>query len=156
MVVKIQIVYYWVIQRYLTAIRTYFTRWLIRTNSYDLTRTILYDLSKPQWRVGLGAGLGVGHLYEFVRISHLVKYVRIAVRLGWVILLNHWCLNAWRLFVVEHLILMCSWVFKGIFRVWNNLSFLKSICDDYVLLIKWISNSIVFLKKSKIEDTVNA
>ncbi len=28
------------IQRYLTAIRTYFTRWLIRTNSYDLTRTI--------------------------------------------------------------------------------------------------------------------
>ncbi len=27
-------------QRYLTAIRTYFTRWLIRTNSYDLTRTI--------------------------------------------------------------------------------------------------------------------
>ncbi len=47
-------------QRYLTAIRTYFTRWLIRTNSYDLTRTILYDLSKPQWWVGLGAGLGVG------------------------------------------------------------------------------------------------
>ncbi len=42
-------------------IRTYFTRWLICTNSYDLTRTILYDLSKPQWRVGLGAGLGVGH-----------------------------------------------------------------------------------------------
>ncbi len=28
------------LQRYLTAIRTYFTRWLIRTNSYDLTRTI--------------------------------------------------------------------------------------------------------------------
>ncbi len=27
-------------QRYLTAIRTYFTRWLIRTNSYNLTRTI--------------------------------------------------------------------------------------------------------------------
>ncbi len=34
-------------------IRTYFTRWLIRT--------ILYDLSKPQWRVGLGAGLAVGY-----------------------------------------------------------------------------------------------
>ncbi len=28
------------VQRYLTAIRTFFTRWLIRTNSYDLTRTI--------------------------------------------------------------------------------------------------------------------
>ncbi len=42
-------------QRYLTAIRTYFTRWLIRTNSYDL--------SNPQWRVGLGAGLGVGHSF---------------------------------------------------------------------------------------------
>ncbi len=27
-------------KRYLTAIRTHFTRWLIRTNSYDLTRTI--------------------------------------------------------------------------------------------------------------------
>ncbi len=79
-------------------------------NSYDLTRTILYDLSKPQWWVGLGAGLGVGHSYKFIRIvqlvkckciwqkpyefvqvrlykfiwiSHLVKYVRIAVRSGW-------------------------------------------------------------------------
>ncbi len=30
----------WKNQRNLTAIRTYFTRWLIRTNSYDLTRTI--------------------------------------------------------------------------------------------------------------------
>ncbi len=52
---------------------------------------------RPQWRVGLGAGLGVGHSYkfirivqlvkyiqfEFVRIIHLVKYVRIAVRSGW-------------------------------------------------------------------------
>ncbi len=57
-------------QRYLTAIRTYFTRWLIRTNSYDLTRMILYDLSKRQWRVGLGAGLGVGHSYKFIRIAN--------------------------------------------------------------------------------------
>ncbi len=57
------------IQRYLTAIRTYFTRWLIRTNSYDFTRTI-YDLSKPQWRVGLGAGLGVGHSYKFIPIGN--------------------------------------------------------------------------------------
>ncbi len=39
-------------------------------NSYDLTRTILYDLSKPQWRVGLGAGLGVGHSYKFIRIGN--------------------------------------------------------------------------------------
>ncbi len=30
-------------------------------NLYDLTCTILYDLSRPQGRVGLGAGLGVGH-----------------------------------------------------------------------------------------------
>ncbi len=57
-------------QRYLTAIRTYFTRWLIRTNLYDLTRTILYDLSKPQWRVDLGAGLGVGNSYKFIRIAN--------------------------------------------------------------------------------------
>ncbi len=56
-------------------IHTYFMRWP--------TRTILYDLSKPQWRVGLGAGFGVGHSYKFIRISHLVKYVRIAVRSGW-------------------------------------------------------------------------
>ncbi len=30
----------------LTAIRTYFTRWLIRTNSYDLTRTNSYVFAK--------------------------------------------------------------------------------------------------------------
>ncbi len=41
-------------------------------NSYDLTRTILYDLSKPQWRVGLG----LGHSYKFIRIVQLVKYVQ--------------------------------------------------------------------------------
>ncbi len=56
-------------------IRTYFTRWLIRTNSYDLTRTILYDLSKPQWLVGLGAGLGVGHSYELCNSYDLAKIV---------------------------------------------------------------------------------
>ncbi len=50
------------VQRYLPAIRTYFTRWLIRTNSYDL--------SKPQWRVGLGAGFGVGHSYKFIWIGN--------------------------------------------------------------------------------------
>ncbi len=49
---------------------TYFTRWLIRMNSYDLTHTIVYDLSKPQWRVDLGAGLGVGHLYKFIRMGN--------------------------------------------------------------------------------------
>ncbi len=32
-------------------IRTYFTRWLIHTNSYNLILTILYDLSKHEWRV---------------------------------------------------------------------------------------------------------
>ncbi len=26
--------------------------------SYDLTHMILYDLSRPQWGVGLGEGLG--------------------------------------------------------------------------------------------------
>ncbi len=50
-------------------------------------------MSRPQWWVGLGARLGVGHLYEIIRIgelikyvrliSHLVKYVRIAMRSGW-------------------------------------------------------------------------
>ncbi len=56
--------------------RTYFMRWLIRTNSYDLICTILYDLSKPQWRVGLGVGFGVGHSYKFIRIVQLIKYVQ--------------------------------------------------------------------------------
>ncbi len=50
-------------------------RWLNRTNSYDLTRLILYDLSKPQSWVGLGVGLGVDHLYKFRRIVQLVKYI---------------------------------------------------------------------------------
>ncbi len=39
-------------------------------NSYDLTRTILHDLSKPQWWVGLGAGLGVGNSYKFIWIGN--------------------------------------------------------------------------------------
>ncbi len=39
-------------------------------NSYDLTRTIYYDLSKPQWWLGLGAGLGVGHSYKFIRFHN--------------------------------------------------------------------------------------
>ncbi len=39
-------------------------------NSYNLIRTILYDLSKPQWQVGLGAGLGVGHSYKFIWIGN--------------------------------------------------------------------------------------
>ncbi len=30
-----------------------------------------YDLTKPQWRVGLGAGFGVGHLYKFKQIGNL-------------------------------------------------------------------------------------
>ncbi len=34
-------------------------------NSYDLTGTILYNLSRPQWRVG--------HSYEFIQIGELVK-----------------------------------------------------------------------------------
>ncbi len=44
-------------------------------NLYDLTRTILYNLSRPQWRVCLGAGLGVDHSYEFIPIVKLVKYL---------------------------------------------------------------------------------
>ncbi len=54
----------------------YSTNCLIYTNTYDLTRTILYDFSKPQWRVGLGAGLGVGHSYKFKWIVQLLKYIR--------------------------------------------------------------------------------
>ncbi len=45
-------------------------------NLYDLTCTILYDLSRLQWQVGLGAGLGVGRSYKFIGIVQLVKYVR--------------------------------------------------------------------------------
>ncbi len=53
-------------QRYLTAIRTYFgMRWLIHSNLYDVTRSILYDLSKPQRRLRLG------HSYKFIRIGNL-------------------------------------------------------------------------------------
>ncbi len=37
-------------------------------NSYEFIWPHSYDLSKSQWRVGLGAGLGVGHLYKFIRI----------------------------------------------------------------------------------------
>ncbi len=42
-------------------------------NLYDFTRTILYNLSRPQWRVCLGAGIGVDHSYEFIPIVKLVK-----------------------------------------------------------------------------------
>lgn len=41
--------------------RIYFTRWLICTNTYDS--------SKPQWQVGLWAGLGVTNLYEWGRTN---------------------------------------------------------------------------------------
>ncbi len=43
----------------------------LTTNSY-----ILYDVSIPQWQVGLGAGLGVGHSYKFIQIVQLIKYIR--------------------------------------------------------------------------------
>ncbi len=39
-------------------------------NLYELVRPHSYNLSKPQWRVGLGAGLGVGHSYKFIRIGN--------------------------------------------------------------------------------------
>ncbi len=44
-------------QRYLTTNSYVFYE---VANSYEFVRPHLYDLSKPQWRVGLGAGLGVG------------------------------------------------------------------------------------------------
>ncbi len=58
---------------------TYFTRWIIPTNSYDLTSMIINDLFRPQWRVGLGAGLGVGHSCKFTWIVWLVNYVWICM-----------------------------------------------------------------------------
>ncbi len=99
-------------QRYLTTSSYKFYKVV---NSYDLTRTILYDLSEPQWRVGLGARSFVQihtncatrkirmiwqkktyefiqvRSYEFVWISHLVKYVRIAVISVWIIPCNWLC-----------------------------------------------------------------
>ncbi len=45
-------------------------------NSYNLTRTILYDLSKPQWRVGLGAGFRCRSFVQIHTNWQLVKYVR--------------------------------------------------------------------------------
>ncbi len=38
-------------------------------NSYEFIWPHSYELSKPKWRVGLGAGLGVGHSYKFIRNS---------------------------------------------------------------------------------------
>ncbi len=35
-------------------------------NLYELTRMILYDLSRPQCQVGLGVRFGVGHSYKFI------------------------------------------------------------------------------------------
>ncbi len=42
-------------------------------NSYEFVQPHLYDLSKPQWLVGLGAELGVGHSYN--TNWQLVKYL---------------------------------------------------------------------------------
>ncbi len=88
----------------LTAIHTYFMRWLIRTTSsliqihkifaksyvfYELPiRTNSYDwptpnpAPKPTRHWGLDKSYKIVRVrsYEFVRISCLVKYVRIAVR----------------------------------------------------------------------------
>ncbi len=93
----------------ISPICTYFTRWLIPRSSYDLTRTFCLNPSDG----GLGAGLGVGHsykfirignsqntsLYEFVRISHLVKYVQIAVRSGWIYM------HVYTFFITEWIVL---------------------------------------------------
>ncbi len=49
----------------------------LTTNSYVFyEEDNLYNLSRPQWLVGLGAGLGVGHSNKFKRIVQLVKYVQ--------------------------------------------------------------------------------
>ncbi len=97
------VTFLWIFQPDLMAIRTYFTRWLIRTNLYDLTRTIcmttlnctyftsctirmnLYEwptpnpTPKPNHHWGLDKSYKIVRVrsYKFVRISHLVKYVRI-------------------------------------------------------------------------------
>ncbi len=54
----------WSIQRYLTAIRTYFTEVAnsVRIHTTSLVRFSTICLN-PTDRVGLGAGLGVGHSY---------------------------------------------------------------------------------------------
>ncbi len=49
-------------------IRTYFTRWLWLIRTTSLVRFV--RLSKPQWRVGLGAGLDVGNCTKFIRIGN--------------------------------------------------------------------------------------
>ncbi len=63
-------------QRYLTTNSYVFYK---VANSYDFTHTILYDLSRPRWQVGLG----VGHSYKFIQIVQLVKYVRFA-KIVWI------------------------------------------------------------------------
>ncbi len=47
----------------LTAIRTYFTRWLNRTNSYDLTHTNSYDFANRTYFTSANS-------YEFVRMTY--------------------------------------------------------------------------------------
>ncbi len=48
----------------LTAIHTYFTRWLIRTNLYDLTRTNSYDFCQ------MYVFFKLHNSYEFVRMTY--------------------------------------------------------------------------------------
>ncbi len=60
------------------AYKVKYTLALIRKNSYNVSRTMFYDFPKPQWHVGLGAGLGVGHSYKCIRIVQLIKYVQLS------------------------------------------------------------------------------
>ncbi len=80
-----------IMQPGLMAICTYFTRWLISTNSSDLTRTNSYDFDfcvqwptpdpapKPTRHWGLDKSYKIiqKRSYKCVWISHLIKYVRI-------------------------------------------------------------------------------
>ncbi len=65
------------IQPNLTEIRTYFTRWLIRMNLYEWPT--LNPAPKPTRHWGLEKSYKIVRVrsYEFVQISHLVKYVQI-------------------------------------------------------------------------------
>ncbi len=93
------------------AIRKYYTRWLIRTNSYDLTGIgickiftklyVFYEfLNSYEWPTPNPARKPIHHWgldksykivrvrsYKFVQISHLVKYVQIGHEIA---LYEHW------------------------------------------------------------------
>ncbi len=120
----------------LTAIRTYFTRWLIRTTSLVQIHTIFaklyvfYELPirmnlyewptpnpapKPTRHWGLDKSYKIVRVrsYEFVRISHLIKYVWIGreIALVWQVA-RKWAIYAGKKYSKNKLVKVMAIFFK--------------------------------------------